>query len=80
MSNNFADADESVKQRKFYGEPQHEDADVDDRDIFVAASEDPEIEEEEADERALYCHMPHFRPSDQKYAASSLTANHASVA
>ncbi|WP_410766134.1 hypothetical protein [Haloferax sp. DFSO60] len=78
MSNNFADADESVKQRKFYGEPQHEDADVDDREMFAAASEESEFEEE--DERALYCLMPHFRPDARNYAHSGSSNNHASVA
>ncbi|KAB1197713.1 MULTISPECIES: hypothetical protein [Haloferax] len=61
MSKSFSATDAPARQRTFYGEPQHDDSHVDDRDIFCEA-------ESRSDEREMYVHTTHYAVADDDYA------------
>ncbi|WP_416838173.1 hypothetical protein [Haloferax sp. DFSO52] len=61
MSNSFSPTDAPARQRTFYGEPQHDDSHVNDRDIFCT-------DESREDEREMYVHTTHYIDAGDDYA------------
>ncbi|WP_396611159.1 hypothetical protein ACH9L7_13195 [Haloferax sp. S1W] len=73
MSYSSLTNDRPAGQRAFYGEPQHETVQVDDRDIFCAG-------EPREEERNLYTGSEHYRLSDPDFVSSTVDGQSARVA
>ncbi|UVE51173.1 hypothetical protein KU306_04630 [Haloferax larsenii] len=63
MSNFALHTDTSTGQRAFYGKPQHETVQVDDRDIFCT-------DEPREEEQSLYAESEHYRPEGPDFVYS----------
>ncbi|KAB1187145.1 MULTISPECIES: hypothetical protein [Haloferax] len=74
MSNSSSTTDATTGQRAFYGEPQHEDCHVDDRDIFCNG-------DERVDERSLFVQTSHYLvTTDDEFTPVEQTQRTAGVA
>ncbi|KTG20109.1 hypothetical protein [Haloferax profundi] len=74
MSNSSSTTETPTGQRTFYGEPQHEDSHVNDRDIFCA-------DESRDDERGLFTQTSHYlATTDEDFAHSTGTQHTVRVA